>query len=125
MKKKIKFILILLAIAIVIELGAIIAIQAHKIFTETMQQNTTEEAKGQTKTKNKKKKLSGKSTASSSDISEPAKPEPGPVDESYFDDAVFLGDSRTVGLRAFGSFNNSGYFAKTGISVNSFFMYPA
>ena len=57
MKKKIKFILILLAIAIVIELGAIIAIQAHKIFTETMQQNTTEEAKGQTKTKNKKKKI--------------------------------------------------------------------
>lgn len=125
MKKKIKFILILLAIAIVIELGAIIAIQAHKIFTETMQQNTTEEAKGQTKTKNKKKKLSEKNTASSSDISEPAKSELGPVDVTYFDDAVFLGDSRTVGLRAFGSFNNSGYFAKTGISVNSFFMYPA
>ena len=36
-----------------------------------------------------------------------------------------MGDSRTVGLRAFGSFTNSAYFAKTGISVNSFFMYPA
>lgn len=128
MKKKIKFILITLVIAIVLELGAIIAIQAHKIFTETVQQSTTEEAKGQVKTKDKKDKLPDKDTVtppSSSDITEPAKPELGPVDESYFDDAVFLGDSRTVGLRAFGSFANSDYFAKTGISVNSFFMYPA
>ena len=125
MKKKIKFILIALVIAIVIELGVIIAIQAHKIFTETMHPKTTGEAKGQAKTKNKEDKLPEKDTTPSSDISEPAKPELGPVDESYFDDAIFLGDSRTVGLRAFGNFKNSSYFAKTGISVNSFFMYPA
>ncbi len=124
MKKKIKIILIALIIAIIIELGVIIAVQIHKIVTEAVQINTTEEVKEQTKPKKQKKKLPEKDLASSN-ISEPIKAEPEPVDISYFDDAVFLGDSRTVGLRAFGSFVNSAYFAKTGISVNSFFMYPA
>ena len=126
MKKKIKIILIALIIAIIIELGVIIAVQIHKIVTEAVQINTTEEVKEQTKPKKQKKKLPEKNLASSN-ISEPTKsePEPEPVDIAYFDDAVFIGDSRTVGLRAFGSFVNSAYFAKTGISVNSFFMYPA
>lgn len=47
------------------------------------------------------------------------------VDASYFEDALFIGDSRTVALRAFGTFSNSYFFAKTGISVNALFEYPA
>lgn len=47
------------------------------------------------------------------------------VDVSYFDDALFIGDSRTVALRAFGSFPNAHYFARTGIGINSLFEYPA
>ena len=55
MKKKIKIILIALIIAIIIELGVIIAVQIHKIVTEAVQINTTEEVKGQTKPKKQKK----------------------------------------------------------------------
>lgn len=48
------------------------------------------------------------------------------VDDTYFDDdCLFIGDSRTVALRAFGSFPNSFFFAKTGINVNGLFEYPA
>ena len=126
MKKKIKIIIIALVIAIVLELGTIVAFKAYNIVTEATKTGTIEVIN---KDKNKVKKPDKiKDTLDSSmevqpDI--PQKPEFSVVDSSYFDDAVFLGDSRTVGLRAFGSFTNSSYFAKTGISVNSFFMYPA
>lgn len=47
--------------------------------------------------------------------------EPLPVfeksDISYFDDALFVGDSRTVGLSEYGSFKNSDFFCTTGMSV--------
>lgn len=129
MKNKIKIIVIALIIAIVIELGVITAIQAYKIINEAMTLKNDEVA-AQSNIKPKKNKNSDTKKSSSSLIAEvepspPEKPKLGLVDPSYFDDALFLGDSRTVGLRAFGSFTNSAYFAKTGISVNSFFMYPA
>ena len=128
MKNKIKIIVIALIIAIVIELGAITAIQAYKIINEAMTLKNDEVA-AQSNIKPKKNKNSDTKKSSSSLIAEvepspPEKPKLGLVDPSYFDDALFLGDSRTVGLRAFGSFTNSAYFAKTGISVNSFFIYP-
>ena len=127
MKKKIKIIIIALVAAIVLELGAIVAIKAYNIVNEAINTGAEEVvvSKGEEKAEEPK---NTKDTVSST-IENPAsvqdKPVLGPVDASYFDDAVFLGDSRTVGLRAFGSFNNSAYFARTGISVNSFFMYPA
>lgn len=49
----------------------------------------------------------------------------GVVDESYFNDALFIGDSRTVGLRGYGGFPESGFFCKTGISTNALFDAPA
>ncbi len=49
----------------------------------------------------------------------------GEVNQSYFDDALFVGDSRTVGLRAYGNLNNADFFCKTGISTNALFDYPA
>ena len=40
-------------------------------------------------------------------------------DPSYFDDALFIGDSRTVGLRQYGTFENTDYFASPGLSLYS------
>lgn len=39
------------------------------------------------------------------------------VDESYFDDAVFIGDSRTVGLRDYGGLENTDFYATLGLNV--------
>ena len=129
MKKKIKVILIALLITVLLELIALVGFKAYQIINASLNQETNEIAK---KEKTEKKEDNNKESTASSTSSTIAtsssissEPELGPVDPSYFDDALFLGDSRTVGLRAFGSFVNSSYFAKTGISVNSFFIYPA
>ncbi len=39
------------------------------------------------------------------------------VDKSYFDDAVFIGDSRTVGMQDYSGLDNASFFAKTGLNV--------
>ena len=36
---------------------------------------------------------------------------------SYFDDALFIGDSRTVGLCEYGTLQSADYFASTGMSI--------
>ncbi len=46
---------------------------------------------------------------------EPAKPHE--VDASYFDDALFIGDSRTVGLYLYAPIGEADYFASVGMSV--------
>lgn len=39
------------------------------------------------------------------------------VDESYFDDAVFIGDSRTVGLQDYSDLDNATFYATVGLNV--------
>lgn len=39
------------------------------------------------------------------------------VDASYFNDALFVGDSRTMGLYMYGNLKNATYFADTGMSA--------
>lgn len=39
------------------------------------------------------------------------------VDESYFDDAVFIGDSRTVGLHDYGGLDKATFYATVGMNV--------
>ena len=39
------------------------------------------------------------------------------VDYTYFDDALFIGDSRTVGLMEYGNLGNAAFFADSGMSV--------
>ena len=62
-------------------------------------------------------------TAAPEETSEPTPtPEPTPlqfttVDASYFDDALFIGDSRTVGIAEYGSLKNATYFADVGLNV--------
>jgi len=41
----------------------------------------------------------------------------GPVTESYFDDAVFIGDSRTVGLSMYSAFENADYLCDVGMNI--------
>lgn len=45
----------------------------------------------------------------------------GSVDESYFDDALFIGDSRTVGLYDYAGLSNATFFASTGLTVYKLF----
>ena len=49
-------------------------------------------------------------------VSQPA-PETAPVDDSWFDDAVFLGDSRTDGLRLYGGIPGADFIQHTGVTV--------
>lgn len=46
------------------------------------------------------------------------------VEADYFDDALFIGDSRTVGLYEYGNLKNATYFASTGLSVFQAFENP-
>ena len=62
-------------------------------------------------------------TAAPEETAEPTPtPEPTPlqfttVDASDFDDALFIGDSRTVGIAEYGSLKNATYFADVGLNV--------
>ena len=47
------------------------------------------------------------------------------VQESYFDDALFIGDSRTVGMEEYGGFQEStAFFAKTSLTIYDLFEEP-
>ncbi len=39
------------------------------------------------------------------------------VDNTYFDDALFIGDSRTVGIYEYGKINNADFFCHNGLTV--------
>lgn len=43
------------------------------------------------------------------------------VDETWFDDALFIGDSRTVGMSEYGSLPNATFYASTGLTVYKLF----
>ena len=43
------------------------------------------------------------------------------VGKSYFNDALFIGDSRTVGISEYGDLNNATFFANVGMSVYNVF----
>lgn len=46
------------------------------------------------------------------------------VTQDYFDDAVFIGDSRTVGLRDYSGWDNATYYASIGLTVYDMFTNP-
>ena len=48
-------------------------------------------------------------------------PESPPVEDTYFDDAVFLGDSRTEGLRLYSGLQHGTFLCFTGATVESVF----
>lgn len=48
-------------------------------------------------------------------------PESEAVDDSYFDDAVFIGSSRTEGLKKFSGLSNSTFITEVGLTVSSIF----
>lgn len=48
-------------------------------------------------------------------------PESPPVDMSYYNDALFIGDSRTEGFRMFAGLNNATYYSAKGLAANTVF----
>ena len=56
-------------------------------------------------------------TAAPEETAEPTPLQFTTVDASYFDDALFIGDSRTVGIAEYGSLKNATYFADVGLNV--------
>lgn len=48
-------------------------------------------------------------------------PESEAVDDSYFDDAVFIGNSRTEGLKKFSGLTNAAFITEVGLTVDSIF----
>lgn len=46
------------------------------------------------------------------------------VEKAYFDDAVFIGDSRTVGLYDYAGLDNTTFYASTGLTVYKIFSSP-
>ena len=48
-------------------------------------------------------------------------PESEPVDDSYFDDAVFIGNSRTEGLKMYSGLTESTFITEVGLTVDSIF----
>ncbi len=43
------------------------------------------------------------------------------VEKSYFDDALFIGDSRTVGLQDYAGLDNATFYASTGLTIYKLF----
>ncbi|MDE6064106.1 MAG: acylhydrolase [Lachnospiraceae bacterium] len=43
------------------------------------------------------------------------------VDETWFDDALFIGDSRTVGMAEYGGLDNATFYASTGLTIYKLF----
>lgn len=132
MKKKRLYQIII--VLVVLELLTIIGIQGYGIIQNSLDLPSADGIFSKNKgekpnkpgilSKDKDSSLhSGTSETESSSVKE--KPQFTTVEDSYFDDALFIGDSRTVALRAFSSFPNAYFFAKTGISTNSLFEYPA
>lgn len=48
-------------------------------------------------------------------------PEAPPVDKSFYDDALFIGDSRTEGFRMYAGLNNATYYSAKGLMANTTF----
>ena len=74
--------------------------------------------------------ISATTTASPSPTENASKPNEAPepsgqafttVDKDYFDDALFIGDSRTMGLSEYSDLNNATFFANTGMTVFKLF----
>lgn len=63
-------------------------------------------------------------TLSASDVTAQPKWSYVSVDESYFDDAVFIGDSRTVGLYDYAGLDNATFYASSGLTIYKLFEDP-
>ena len=55
--------------------------------------------------------------ASEEEVEQPEEVKWQAVEESWFDDALFIGDSRTLGLSQYGRLGKADYFADTGLTV--------
>lgn len=79
--------------------------------TVTTTESTTESTTNKPETTNSKKETTKQSTTKK------GKPSSSKSDLSFFDDALFIGDSRTVGLSEYSGLNNATFFSTVGMSV--------
>lgn len=122
-KKLLRF----LMISIFLELALIIVLKSYSIIKQASNQTLREAISTSSESSEEiNSSLNEEETNGESPIKETLKspdPEFTTVDASYFEDALFIGDSRTVGLHYFGTFRST-FYAKTGIGVNALFEYP-
>ena len=108
--KKIKILIIILLIALVVGFFIIKNVKSEEktlISADTTQVEIEQQEEIQENTETK--------------IEETKKEEKKEVEKSYFNDALFIGDSRTVGISEYGELNNATFFANTGMSVYNVF----
>lgn len=63
----------------------------------------------------------GNIMGNTSDAMEPAVPAFVDVEQDYFDDALFIGDSRVVGVQLYSGWDNLTYYAESGMTVYDMF----
>lgn len=84
--------------------------------SEISEESTSEE----TETQEETDEASPVSAGEDYDYSSPV-PESAPVDDSYFSDAVFMGDSRTEGFELFSGLDTMTTYASRGLNVSTVF----
>lgn len=87
----------------------------HEIPLSGMEAHIYEE--GQIKEENETGESISEDMDETIDIIEPDDYEFATIDDTYFDDAVFIGDSRMVGLFEYANMNNADFFAKTAMTI--------
>ncbi len=82
--------------------------------------NTNINSNTNSNTNSNKPTNSNSNSNSNSEVKNPVYQQKGtfvPVDDSYFKDALFIGDSRTVGIKEYGKLKEATYFCDTGMSI--------
>lgn len=93
-----------------------------------MRKGSEQASKGQEETLGANGQFASEQEGTANVFEQPAKEQeenaglPGQVEESYFDDALFIGDSRTQGLKEYGGFSEKvTFYSKTSLTVYDLF----
>lgn len=91
---------------------------SNEIFNTNI--NSNQNDKKDSNTNSNKPSSSNSNSNSNSETKKPVYTQKGTfvtVDDSYFKDALFIGDSRTVGIKEYGKLKEATYFCDTGMSI--------
>lgn len=114
---------ILTIIAIFILLGGFFTVKGIKEERKTanISNNKVESNLKQEENEKKEENVQEENIKEEVEAEIPKNPKKEAVEKSYFDDALFIGDSRTVGISEYGDLHNATFFANTGMSVYNVF----
>ena len=104
---------------LLIFLGAIVVVNIWSFAQKSDQSKTTAAQKPAVTTAVSQEATDQSLLSSAAPVGTTAPPAPAfqTVDLSYFDDALFIGDSRTEGLALYGDLTNADYFCNIGLSI--------